>query len=838
MTDAAKRLELINRLNELEAAKSSEQVMTAFRSSLNQIESVLGDQAKDVSAVTGKIDEVKQSVDKFKDVVEHAKSLLETNGLDGVIDGAKRTSDAYGQISDGVGKLGSKSKEVADTIAKLSDKLDKIAELQAMGGDQADKLISEFGNMISGITDLLGPLIDAVPVIGPFLDMYVQAIEGISKSVTSIIGSMRSHNLIARQAGLDDVYKFTVSGATARQREIDEITAQLDEMGWYDPADTAPAEPTAEERRAAIDAHNAFLNGLTACGCGAGAASPEAGWREANRRLHRARQRLSLAGQRASDVEWMGRDFERLQRESDEANAKLDAARQQAAAAAERVAAESKAGHSSGSEISSALDAEKAADAALTQAETAATRAAEPLNRYESARKDLEGAKAEYDQAYGVVKACFDKMYAALPGGDYFDASRAALTSAYSPAGWFEANRAPALAELSGRLKPIPSKPVKKQVAKKSAAKKSGSGRYVAKRSVATQVGESGTGDDSRKRTGLLVMSGLVVVVLVIVLIFVFTGGGDNQDALQVAGNDPALSVATTVQVALPPTPSVEVTTTIGEPATTTEAPTTTTTVPEPTLTDLLPPQLVSLGEVLQLAGMTNDEIVAVLSAALADGRLDFMYSRSDTVPGNGGPDIDLIHNDGFETSANDAQRNALFANTIFPCGAGPEGMITACDGYFEPGTIGPDGIVVLVTAFDAPVAGESWRYVYSAVFDSDGDPANNFQASGSFDWDQYQNTDRWWVLDVFEGVPQLGRFDGSFGASTQTGARVVIADNAIVWFIPRIELGSDPTWRATSFRHDGSYDPAVSAGDVSGANPTEPLLPIAPLQVTLAEEG
>jgi hypothetical protein len=30
-----------------------------------------------------------------------------------------------------------------------------------------------------------------------------------------------------------------------------------------------------------------------------------------------------------------------------------------------------------------------------------------------------------------------------------------------------------------------------------------------------------------------------------------------------------------------------------------------------------------------------------------------------------------------------------------------------------------------------------------------------------------------------------------------------------------------------TSFGHDGTYAPEVSGGDVSGADPTEPLIPL-----------
>ena len=41
---------------------------------------------------------------------------------------------------------------------------------------------------------------------------------------------------------------------------------------------------------------------------------------------------------------------------------------------------------------------------------------------------------------------------------------------------------------------------------------------------------------------------------------------------------------------------------------------------------------------------------------------------------------------------------------------------------------------------------------------------------------------------------------------------------------------GQDPRGRVTAFVHDGTFNPANGMGDVIGADPTEPLLELVPL--------
>lgn len=171
-----------------------------------------------------------------------------------------------------------------------------------------------------------------------------------------------------------------------------------------------------------------------------------------------------------------------------------------------------------------------------------------------------------------------------------------------------------------------------------------------------------------------------------------------------------------------------------------------------------------------------------------------------------------------------------LFGNTVFPCGSLSEGRRTVCPAGAGP--IPPGEVLMLMMVLDGevPLEDPNLFYTYAAVFDSDGDPANNFQFVEPFVWDFFQGTDRWyelnwdpqagqWTLDVSDVVNQQRQ-------PAASNARAVIDGNLIVFFIPTSEFAVPrPGYRLTSFFTDGTFQPETSAGDVTGADPTEPLL-------------
>jgi cysteine-rich repeat protein len=118
------------------------------------------------------------------------------------------------------------------------------------------------------------------------------------------------------------------------------------------------------------------------------------------------------------------------------------------------------------------------------------------------------------------------------------------------------------------------------------------------------------------------------------------------------------------------------------------------------------------------------------------------------------------------------------------------------------------------------PPAG-STHCEYAFVFDSDGDPANNYVAAPMYPNDFFQGTDRWYVArhtpaGTWSLVATDTR-DGSPGAFA-TGARIVVQDDTVMALIPLGELFvSGPPTRVTAFCHDGGYgiDGGYWAGDL-----------------------
>lgn len=117
----------------------------------------------------------------------------------------------------------------------------------------------------------------------------------------------------------------------------------------------------------------------------------------------------------------------------------------------------------------------------------------------------------------------------------------------------------------------------------------------------------------------------------------------------------------------------------------------------------------------------------------------------------------------------------------------------------------------------------------YAVVYDSNGDPSDDWMTQGPYAWDGFQGTDRWYVA---RGEPAFGTWDldvvDAVGqAPVDSGARVILIDDAAVFMVPTGELDAPTGWRGYAFNHDGSYRPAHSAMDVTGGEPTEPLQPM-----------
>jgi hypothetical protein len=218
--------------------------------------------------------------------------------------------------------------------------------------------------------------------------------------------------------------------------------------------------------------------------------------------------------------------------------------------------------------------------------------------------------------------------------------------------------------------------------------------------------------------------------------------------------------------------------------------------------------------------------------ARRVEDREDWLYSISQLPPGLREAYLDMLWLYGLISDAEVEQVREWFNDSLFPCGDLVDGRLTVCGatvGDFPAGDM-----LIFAAGFDGeiPLDDPDHHYVYAVVMDGDGDPSNNFEYMMPYDWDYYQGTDQWyelgWNPDLGQWMLTLRIVRGSQMIERHTDARAVIAGDMVVFFIPASEVeAAMPSFRMTSFGHDGTYAPEVSGGDVSGADPTEPLIPL-----------
>jgi hypothetical protein len=259
---------------------------------------------------------------------------------------------------------------------------------------------------------------------------------------------------------------------------------------------------------------------------------------------------------------------------------------------------------------------------------------------------------------------------------------------------------------------------------------------------------------------------------------------------------------------------------------TTTASATTTTTSLAPTTTTIAAIDLPTpVGDAVAHLDPTPGQI---RRKVILDVIRDHIDSRSDRRSGYNGGDIDIVQAIVFSTLIDRAAAIAVFNNSVYECGATAPTVVCPPDVLDMPA----GNLLVVAVEHDAPVptASTDRSYIYSVVFDSDGDAANDWVFNPPFDWDFFIGTDRWYQASYSHasGTWQMNVVQVHGDQSTQataTAARAVIVDEWVIWFIPANEFSVwPPPMRATAFAHDGSFGEATRGGDVTGADPTEPL--------------
>lgn len=195
----------------------------------------------------------------------------------------------------------------------------------------------------------------------------------------------------------------------------------------------------------------------------------------------------------------------------------------------------------------------------------------------------------------------------------------------------------------------------------------------------------------------------------------------------------------------------------------------------------------------------------------------DVIFSVPEQPPGHAPDYVDAILSGGAIVDASQQVVDEAFNSSTFDCNVVSD-IRTIC---VTQADIAPGPILVVATKMAAqiPAEPEDGLVIYSLVLDSDGDPANDFEAAAPFTWDFYQGTDRWYEL-VY--TPELGWYLTVDRGETPSDARVAIWGDHVIFFVPMSELSTDaPGFRTTAFASsDASYAPETSGGDVAPGPP------------------
>jgi hypothetical protein len=219
-----------------------------------------------------------------------------------------------------------------------------------------------------------------------------------------------------------------------------------------------------------------------------------------------------------------------------------------------------------------------------------------------------------------------------------------------------------------------------------------------------------------------------------------------------------------------------------------------------------------------------------------SDAANDFIDSISTNTVTYESSFFDILFVEGFLKGL-DIKSDSSDDTFPFECGSQDNCMLVVCPDSVLPMPAGDMVQVASMYAEDVPLADEGHSLIYSAVFDSDGESADDWVYFPPYDWDLFRDTDRWYQLiwDHLNGTwsVTVTQVDSSQNtADVQSTARAVIWGSTINWFISGTEFPSDqPGYRVTSFGHDGYYSANDRGADVSGADPTEPLLQVETLE-------
>ncbi|MBW2537970.1 MAG: hypothetical protein JRI55_41175 [Deltaproteobacteria bacterium] len=216
-----------------------------------------------------------------------------------------------------------------------------------------------------------------------------------------------------------------------------------------------------------------------------------------------------------------------------------------------------------------------------------------------------------------------------------------------------------------------------------------------------------------------------------------------------------------------------------------------------------------SVGSAIGVGSSLLFDAAAVCSAVTATGVSVMLHSSPEVPSKPVANDHTTIKNYVALTRAySQPEVDGLFGTSpAFPCGASAAGY-AICPS--AAGALPAGDLLVLssIMAQPVPLADAANYYQFGFVFDSDGNPTNNFQADPNYPNDFFKDTDLWYVASYApSGGWTLTVTDAKGGTPTATtsNARIIINDNAIFLVAPASELAiAKPSFRLTAFRHGG----------------------------------
>ncbi len=195
-----------------------------------------------------------------------------------------------------------------------------------------------------------------------------------------------------------------------------------------------------------------------------------------------------------------------------------------------------------------------------------------------------------------------------------------------------------------------------------------------------------------------------------------------------------------------------------------------------------------------------------------------------------------VLHSDGQKKSIATEEVDWRFRGTILgvdlpgdvPCGPG-DGYEVLCTAQTQP-LDGPVAIFYGLVAGDIDPAEPELSYQFGFVFDTDGDPSNDYEPLPQYPADFFAFTDLWLytVHPAGEGWYTWASSGDAGFANVPSSERFVILGDAVVLIVDEDEISPESaSWRMTAFRHYGDYGASMPwSGDVV-PEVGDPLTPV-----------